>query len=327
MRGIMERILRMALIICASAMVLALGGTNVNGAIQEVEEPTYVYTCEEGVWYKMVENETIKVITTDGESRNMVFTMQYVYEEPENPAWSFGMNILIRQQLEDGFIDIGEDIWTCRGIYMMEYDGTLYFAACVWDINEDPQTYVWWEGGTDPVCMAGELDKTECGINVRQKLYGNVENVSAVNVGKPMEQSENATYVYGGERYTLSRPLLVASEPSLEADTEMILLDAGANVESLEYMESDGYHWYFIETEDEVGGWMPLDDDGHLILQDADFSDVFALRGSDITIHKSLNDSWLSGETEIYDSSGNDEEEIIDETYAIMELEAFGADD
>ncbi len=298
MRGIYLRKLFIELIVCASAMVLALSSTSTFGAVRDDEDdtvkydgPVLTYICDEDVWYKIVPNEKIRAEFADDDTHVMDFVIQVSGEDDKvvvELCFSDESSFDIAQVCSDTH----EDILNYRGAYMMECDGTLYFAVCVFDVNGDAQTYLWREDDVKTVCIAGDLEKTDGVVSVRETLSSGVEKVTTMNQEKWIQQSEIS---FDGEaNFTLSRPLLVAAEINLNSSTEMLIFPAGSDVTITDFLEHDGYGWYYVETGDD-SGWLPVEN-GHLVLQDADFYDTFALPGSEITCRDTLNDSWMKVE-------------------------------
>ncbi len=293
MRGIYLRKLFISLIACASVLVLALSSTSSFAATRDEDtfandDTSLTYICEEGVWYKIVPNEKIRAEFADDETHVVDFVIQVSGEDGKavvELCFSDESSFDIAQICSDTH----EDILNYRGAYMMECDGTLYFAVCVFDVNGDAQTYLWRENDVKTVCIAGDLEKTDGVVSVREALSSGVEKVTTMNQEKWIQQSEIS--FDGAASFTLSRPLLVAAEINLDSSTEMLIFPAGSDVTITDFLEHDGYGWYYVEAGDD-SGWMPVEN-RHLVLQNADFYDTFALPGSEIICRDTLNESWL----------------------------------
>ena len=301
MRGNYVKRLYVALIICASALVLAPDSTSSFAATRDEDtfandDTSLTYICEEGVWYKIVPNEKIRAEFADDETHVVDFSVCAESYTEDGTIYSDIIETDVTFETDSIFFDIAqicsdthEDILNYRGAYMMECDGTLYFAVCVFDVNGDAQTYLWRENDVKTVCIAGDLEKTDGVVSVRETSSSGVEKVTTMNQEKWIQQSEIS--FDGAASFTLSRPLLVAAEINLDSSTEMLIFPEGSDVTITYFLEHDGYGWYYVEAGDD-SGWMPVEN-GHMVLQNADFYDTFALPGSEITCRDTLNESWL----------------------------------
>lgn len=283
-------------------MVLASGSISAFGAIRDDEEEddgtALVYTCEEGVWYKVVPNEHIRVKFVDDETHVVDFLICVMSYREDGTIYSAITESVVMFESDYTYFEIQEDVLDYRAAYMMEYDGVLYFAACVWDVNGDVQTYIWRENDTKTVCISGELEKEEGVISVREEtIYG--ERITTMDMEKWIQQP--GIYPDDIGPFTLSRPLLTAAEINLSSETEMLIIPAGTEVEIVDILEHDDYEWYCVQAGDDES-WVPVEGE-HLVLQDADFYDTFAPVGSDITYHETLNDSWVRVDTETEEAS------------------------
>lgn len=259
-------------LICGMCILCGICVIRSDGAAEQREVP--LYTCKEGTWYKLRENEELEIETQDG----AVISMKLFVEHSEE-----GMAD-VRLLWDEQDIVIGQGR-VFRGGYVTVWQGIPVVAA---EMTDDAgQEYTYLCRGAESVCqvLRGRLLKESNGIMVEECLYGGFVKHTETDA---VTGDQMAEFVQMEEtEYTLIRPLLMVTEAGMQTDASYVQLDAGAQVRITACETDEERVWYCVEN-GEQSGWMALDGT-QLVLQAAAFEEVFGLGNTGKMLHYNLN--------------------------------------
>lgn len=258
--------------LCGICMLCGLFIIRSDGAAEQRLVPHY--TCEEGIWYKLRENEEIEIEVQGG----AVVSMRLFVERSEEGT------VDVRLLWDEQNIAIGQ-VRVFRGGYVTVRQGMLLFAAEITDSTG--QEYTCLCRGTENDCqvLKGKLLKDDESVTIEEHLYGGFIKHTEVNAAT----GDSTEVILQTEvcEYTLIRPLLTVMEAGMQKRPVYVQMNAGEQVRLAGCEINEDGVWYCVEN-GEKSGWITLNG-AQLVFQAASFEEVFSAANTGEMLHYNLN--------------------------------------